>query len=266
LRRDVNTPSGRVAGILRKALTRRAAKLSRVHALFLVAALALLRPSQHADFGHYTFALTWQPGICSTDGGCSRNQPHTPLIGLHGLWASRPQALIARHVPVREWWSRGCDLYSYSDAPPPISPALARSLDAVMPHFRESLLTHEYDKHVRCFGFDPSLFFTTELRMRDAVVASRFGRYLIAMRGRRVARAEVSARFDAAFATRAATSLQLECGRNADGITVLTQLWITIRARALGAFPRSPSFVNAVEKQTNCPATFLVPDWERPHA
>lgn len=235
-----------------------------MHALFIVAALAVLRPAAHGDFGHYTFALTWQPGMCSTDSGCTEDQPRAPLIGLHGLWASRPQSLVDRGVPVTVWWSRGCDIYSHGTAPPPIPASLTSELDAVMPHFRHSLLTHEYDKHVRCFGFDPVLFFTMELRMRAAVVASAFGRYVVGRRGLQTSRRDLDARFDAAFATTQTASLQLQCARDERGRTVLTQLWITIRASALAQFPRAPSFVNAVENQTTCPASFLVPDWTEP--
>lgn len=120
---------------------------------------ATLTPAQHGDFAHYTFALTWQPGFCSTGAGCLSGQPHTALIGLHGLWASRPQALISRGISAPQWWSRGCDYFHHSDRAPRLSQAILEQLRAVMPHLKYSLLTHEYDKHVQCFGFDtrPSL-------------------------------------------------------------------------------------------------------------
>ncbi len=251
-----NTPHRRT-----QALEDSCANDSGVHPVLLVAILALLRPSQHGDFGHYTFALMWQPGICSTEGGCTADQPHATLIGLHGLWASRPRALVAKGVPVRVWWSRGCDYYAYSTAPPPIPAQLRRELDAVMPHFRHSLLTHVSDKHVRCFGFDPALFFSTELAMRYAVVSSGFGRYLVAHRGERVTQSALGARFESAFTTRDRTSLQLQCGRDASGRTVLTQFWITIRSQKLARFPRSGSLMDAIQNQTNCPASFLLPNW-----
>ncbi len=241
--------------------------MKRATVVFLVVALvpaiagATLKPAAHGDFGHYTFALTWQPGICGTGGGCLRDQPHAPWIGLHGLWASRPRALIESGVTDREWWSRGCDYYRHDSSAPPISSGLRRALDAVMPHFRDSLLTHEYDKHVACFGFNATTFFSTELAMRRAVVASAFGRYLVSQAGRNVSHAAVSSQFVSAFSTDKRTSVQLRCERNAAGQTVLTQFWITIRTGEVDRFPSASSLMNALTDQDTCPPVFLVPAW-----
>lgn len=234
-----------------------------VLAFALVAASApgTLKPALHGDFDHYTFALTWQPGICTTDGGCLPDQPRVPLIGLHGLWASRPHGLIEQGITDPQWWSKGCDYYVHSDASPPLGAALRRSLDGVMPHFEHSLLTHEYDKHVQCFGFDPTTFFSTELAMREALVESAFGKYLVARAGHVVTHEAVTAQFDSAFSTRASASLQLQCEQNDTGQVVLTQFWVTIRADAVAAFPRAGSLMDAPTNQDTCPASFLVPAW-----
>ncbi|MGH7736281.1 MAG: ribonuclease T2 family protein [Candidatus Tyrphobacter sp.] len=232
-------------------------KLLALSAILLAASVV---PRFHGDFGHYTFALTWQPGICST-AVCTSAQPHAPLIGLHGLWASRPRTLVVRGVPRETWWSRGCDLYRESVAPPPISPALRARLVAVMPHFAHSLLTHEYDKHVQCFGFDPIAFFSRELAMRSAVARGTFGRYLISQQGRTVPHRDVIRHFYAAFATTHTTSLALECERNSRGREVLAQIWVTIDARRLAEFPRGASLADATTNQDTCPASFLVPSW-----
>jgi ribonuclease I (enterobacter ribonuclease) len=232
--------------------------------MFLLAwILAILAaPAQHGDFGHYTFALTWQPGICSTEEGCRADQPHAPLIGLHGLWASTPTSLAATGVVDPQWWSRGCDYYRHSDEPPSLDPSLLAQLDAVMPHFAHSLLTHEYDKHVQCFGFDPQTFFQTELDMRSEVADSAFGRYLtVTARGHDVRRAAVLRAFTRDFGTDQSSALQLRCGRNRQRRVVLTQLWITLYRDALSRFPRDDSFMNAPIPQHNCPARFNVPDW-----
>ena len=230
-----------------------------------IAALAViaatLRAPLHGDFSHYTFALTWQPGICATGGGCLPGQPRSSLIGLHGLWASRPRALIERGVTDPQWWRKGCDYYAHSSAAPALGNALRRRLDEVMPHFEHSLLTHEYDKHVRCFGFDPTAFFSTELAMRARVAANAFGKYLVASSGHIVAQKAVVARFDSAFSTHASASLQLQCERDDAGRTVLTQFWITIKTSELGEFPRGVSLMNAPTSQDTCPAYFLVPAW-----
>jgi ribonuclease I (enterobacter ribonuclease) len=224
---------------------------------------APLVAARNGDFAHYTFALTWQPGFCSTDGGCLPEQPHTVLIGLHGLWASRPQSLIRRGISAPQWWSRGCDYYHHSDSAPRLPPATLLSLNAVMPRLKDSLLTHEYDKHVQCFGFDPQTFFQTELRMRREVTDSAFGRYLTATaRGQEISRAEVIRAFTRDFGTNQSAALQLRCGRNAQERVVLTQLWITLYRDALSRFPRDDSFMNAPIAQDNCPARFLVPDWQ----
>jgi ribonuclease I (enterobacter ribonuclease) len=225
------------------------------------AVAAPLAPATHADFRYYTFALTWQPGICGTDEGCLADQPKTDLIGLHGLWASLPQTLVDRGVAPQQWWQRGCDYFEHTDAAPPLDGALAQRLGRVMPHFTQDLLTHEYDKHVACFGFDPTQFFTTELAMHDAVVASSFGRYLLQREGAQLSHPAVVAAFAAAFATDAAASLQLRCGHDATGRTVLTQFWITIAADRLSAFPQPGSLIDAPIAQDDCPAAFVLPAW-----
>jgi len=223
---------------------------------------ALLVPAVFGDFDHYTFALTWQPGICSAD--CGSDQPHSPLIGLHGLWPSRPQSLIARNVAEQSWWAHGCDFYHHSDAAPPLSAALEAKLATVMPHFKTSLLTHEYDKHVQCFGFDPTLFFTTELAMRQAVADSPFGKYLVTQTGATVAHADVVAAFEHDFATTDARALNLQCEHDTAGREVLTQVWMTIRTSELGAFPAAVSLTDTPIDQDTCPPTFLIPSWEAP--
>lgn len=222
---------------------------------------APLAAARHGDFGHYTLALTWQPGFCATDGGCLPDQPHATLIGLHGLWASRPQALIRRGISAPQWWSHGCDYFDHSRGAPPLPPATLARLNAVMPHLQDSLLTHEYDKHVQCFGFDTQAFFETELRMRRQVADSAFGRYLtVTARGHDVRRTDVLHAFMRAFDTDRPSSLQLRCGRNVRRRVVLTQLWITLRTDALASFPRA-GLMDAPTPQHNCPAHFQVPDW-----
>ena len=231
----------------------------------LLAAVLALVPAAHAHFDHYTFALTWQPGICQTEEGCLADQPHTPLIGLHGLWASLPPDLSSEGVQTKQWWSRGCDLYQHSGGPPPIDAALAAKLNAVMPHFEHSLLVHEYDKHVQCFGFDPAQFFTGELAMRDAVAASPFGIYLQSHAGRTVTHAEIVTAFTRAFSSVDPTALQLQCGKETGGTIVLTQFWMTIPAAQLGAFPSAQALMAtpADQDEDNCPASFLIPAWQR---
>jgi ribonuclease I len=221
-----------------------------------------LRALRHADFAHYTFALTWQPGFCSTDGGCLPDQPHDVLIGLHGLWASRPRSLIDRGISAPQWWRRGCDYYRHSDRAPRLSAATLQRLRRVMPHLRDSLLRHEYDKHVQCFGFDAQTFFETELRMRRQVLDSAFGRYLtLTVRDQTVRHKDLIDAFVRAFGTDQSAALQLRCGRDEQGQVVLTQLWITLHTEAVSRFPRDGALMNAPIAQDNCPRRFRVPGW-----
>ncbi len=247
-----------------------AAGIVTVTAMASAAPLRLM-PSQYPDFDVYTFALTWQPGICSVDDGpllgpglhdrCSAGQAHTPLIGVHGLWPSMPQALIKANVPVQQWFARGCDLLHHSDEPPALSRNLAAQLATVMPQLSSSLLTHEYDKHVQCFGFDPEQFFATELQMRQAVADSAFGRYLVAHAGGTIARDDAHTAFERAFATTDGRALQLECATDSTGRAILTQFWITLHASAIGAFPSAPALTHTPIDEDGCPEAFFVPSW-----
>lgn len=225
------------------------------------AGAAPLKPARHGDFHHYTFALTWQPGFCASARDCAPDSPRV-LIGLHGLWASRPESLIHHRIAAPKWWARGCDFFHHSNRPPPIAPALRVALLAVMPHLPKSLLVHEYDKHVQCFGFDPNAFFQTELRMRQWIVDSAFGRHLKRqLAGQTVSHAALIEAFKASFHTSDDTALQLRCEHDARHHTVLTQLWITVQADRLQAFPGPAALMQAQQKQDNCPAHFLVPAW-----
>ncbi len=225
-------------------------------------AATVLAPARHGDFAHYTFALTWQPGFCATDGGCAASQPTNVLIGLHGLWASRPQSLIKRGVSAPQWWHRGCDYFHHSDGKPPLSPATRQAIMAVMPHLRHSLLKHEYDKHVQCFEFGAERFFKVALHLRKRVADSAFGHYLKeSARGHRVKRNRIVSAFLHSFGTHNRRALQLRCGMDKHGRHVLTQLWITFHSGAVKSFPRPASLMNAPIPQDNCPAVVYVPGW-----
>jgi ribonuclease I (enterobacter ribonuclease) len=231
--------------------------------LLLALLLAVLAaPPRHADFDHYTFALTWQPGMCETGASqCLPGQPKAPLVGLHGLWASLPRDLAAQGVVDQQWWAKGCDFYQHSSDPPALDAALLSNVELVMPHYQPSLLVHEYDKHVQCFGFDPAQFFATELAMRDAVASSAFGSYLDAQAGHDVKHADVIAQFATSFATNHPTALQLQCAKSNAGEVVLTQFWITIRTDQVNAFPKPISLMDTPTNQDTCPSTFRVPTW-----
>jgi len=227
-----------------------------------------LHPTQHADFGHYTFALTWQPGFCAAKPACLADQPREPLIGLHGLWASRPQALIAADVAPPVWWSKGCDYFgSQPRVAPHMSDATASDLSGVVAHFADPLVTHEYVKHVACFGLDADRFFRAALVMRGRIATSDFGRMLISDTGRTVSKAELLTAFahDRVVASASGTvpelALQFRCEKDQQGHPILAQLWFTVRPDGLNTFPAVQSLMTSPQEQDNCPANFQVPNW-----
>lgn len=237
------------------------AALTRLSALNLMLVLLLTGIAPARNFSSYTFALTWQPGMCQTSGGCRRDQPRTPLIGLHGLWASLPQDLRKRGVVNRQWFAKGCAIYGPSNGAPPLRPELRRKLEALMPHFRSDLLTHEYDKHVKCFALNATRFFETALAMRQAVVSSAFGSYLQQHIGRTVKHADVVNRFTATFHTPVGAALALQCERTSRGF-ILTQIWMIVHANALAVFPHPAAFMDPHLRQDTCPQHFTLPSWK----
>ncbi|WP_434630204.1 ribonuclease T2 family protein [Chromobacterium sp. CV08] len=222
-----------------------------------------LEPARHGDFAHYTYALTWQPGFCATGDGCLPDQPKEELIGLHGLWPSLPQSLIAQKVPVQQWWAKGCAFFPHVNAIPVLPAELRQRLRQTMPQLKDDLLTHEYVKHVQCFGYKAADFFGTALQMREDVVDSDFGRYLLAQAGTVRTREELVEAFAKAFGTDQRRALQLQCGKDARQRNVLTQAWFTIRTDKLDSFPSADSLVDtpAGEYEDNCSEPFLLPKW-----
>jgi len=228
-----------------------------VMALAVSANAKPLVPARHGNFKHYVLALTWQPGFCH-NGSCDSNQSHNVLIGLHGLWASRPQVLINRGIKAPQWWHKGCDYFHHSNRAPNLASETKARLSKLMPQLSHSLLKHEYDKHVQCFGFGAEAFFSKLIKLRNDVADSMFGAYLKDHKGKTVSHNKVRAAFTNAFNTAHSDSLQLRCNRQS-GQAVLSQIWVTIHANRLNQFPASASFMNA--PQDNCPAQFEIPSW-----
>ncbi|MBV1824030.1 ribonuclease T2 family protein [Komagataeibacter oboediens] len=219
--------------------------------------------TRHGDFGHYTLALTWQPGFCTDQHGpsCQPDQPHAPLIGLHGLWASRPSDLVREGLPVTQWWIKGCDIYQHDDTPPQLSPALSKRLSGTVAHTRSSLVTHEYTKHVQCFGMNAERFFTVASTLRDRFAAGPVGRELDHDAGRDISKADVIGSFERTYGTLPERGLQFRCNTDAQGQPILAQLWFTLDPRGLGRFPAASGFLPSPDVQDNCPARFRVPTW-----
>ena len=218
--------------------------------------------TRFGDFDHNTLALTWQPGFCRAGDGCLPDQPHGALLGLHGLWASRPSALVRRGVTERQWRQAGCDdLAPPTDAAPRLSPELGRRLAAVMPHLHPGLLRHEYDKHVACFGFAAETFFAHALLARDAVAFGPFGLWLRDQTGRVVRHADAIRAFARDLHSARPRVVQFRCDRDRAGRVVLTQVWITLRVDGLARFPAPETLADAPVSEDDCPASFGVPGW-----
>lgn len=226
--------------------------------------MALTAP-RHGDFGHYTLALTWQPGFCTGPEGnsCQADQPHTPLIGLHGLWASRPSDLIRAQVPVTTWWRKGCSLYDgeMASAFPTLSDGLSHRLSEVVAHTHSSLVAHEYTKHVQCFGMEGEQFFSVASRLRDRFAELPSAQHLTAEAGTRVTKAELTSQIEADTGPLPERGVQFQCNKTQQGEAVLSQIWFTLKPASLDKFPKTDAFLSSPQMQDNCPSQFLVPQW-----
>ncbi|MEL5848856.1 ribonuclease I [Acidithiobacillus sp. YTS05] len=225
-------------------------------------------------FAHYTFAMLWQPGVCATwtrvGAACDDLTPASRASqqwSLHGLWASRPQQLIASGMEPKTWWQHGCFWFQNQSTAPhdscslpslELSPAVSSELSANMPMRKVCLDRHEYYKHEACFGEKPDPFFQTALRLLGDVNASSFTAYVRDHRGQWVKRNDLLRAYTTAFHLPNAESLELRCessdnhsGHELQGEgTILTEAWITIRANALQEFPRPGAFMAG--RKGNC--------------
>ncbi|GBQ16293.1 ribonuclease T2 family protein [Swaminathania salitolerans] len=228
---------------------------------------------RNTDFSHETLALTWQPGFCTTGKGCMPDQPDTPLIGLHGLWASEPHSLEARGVPVEKWWQNGCALLGERETAPVLDSAMQATLSEIVPHIvpsraspsggASSLVDHEWGKHGACFGYRPGPFFAEAVSLRLRFARSPVGAYLRARQGTLIERDALLGFFRNATGVSHARALQLRCERDDRGRIALTQLWFTLKPDRLDTFPAGESYLEAPHEQGNCPAQFWLKRWEK---
>ena len=228
--------------------------------------LAIQAP-RHGDFKHYTLALTWQPGFCLLHGQntCKSDQPQTPLIGLHGLWASRPSDLIKNHQDVTIWWKKGCSIYADA-APMPTVPALSSGLStrlsSVVAHLPSDLVAHEYAKHASCFGMNAEQFFTVAATLRDRFAALPASTQITAKAGQVISKSELQTLIQTDTGPLPEKGLQFQCNKDSTGRMVLAQLWFTLKPEKLGEFPHASSFISSPWEQDNCPTHFLLPNWD----
>jgi len=222
-------------------------------------------------FQHYTFAMLWQPGVCAAwtrvEPACAGLTPSSRASqqwSLHGLWASRPQKLIASGMEPKTWWEHGCFWFqNQSTAPhdscslPPLelSPSVSEALSENMPMRKVCLDRHEYYKHEACFGEKADPFFQTALRLLGDVNASSFTAYVRDHRGQWVNRNDLIRAYTQAFHLPDGSSLELRCENGKDAAhgregKILTEAWITVRANALQEFPRPQAFMAG--RKGNC--------------
>jgi len=210
-----------------------------------------------SDFAHYTLALTWHPGFCSTRRQPPRECRDASLsLGtadgfvLHGLWPSLPARFAEQGVVRQEWWRQGCFIESprasgsFCRAHPPfhLPKALDQSLDRAMPGRASCLDRYQYAKHAACLALPVDDYFTAAVALRETVNASVFGGFVNQHRGGEVARNALITVFEAAFGEGSGRALRLECGGR--GNRVLTEVRIGIAAERLAAFPAADSMVS----------------------
>lgn len=208
------------------------------------------------DFDHYTLALTWHPGFCTTHSSPPRECREPSLreasqqgFVLHGLWPSLPERFAARGVDRSRWWRDGCFLDepradgSFCRAHPPFDfpGELDDALDAAMPGRASCLDRYQYAKHAACFELPEEEYFAVSLALMEAVNDSAFGAFVALNQGGEVERNELIAAFEAAFGEGTGRALRLECkGR---GNRTLTEVRIGIDAERLDDFPDAGSLV-----------------------
>ncbi|TFH87802.1 ribonuclease I [Billgrantia azerbaijanica] len=230
---------------------------------WLLAPLAAAQPAASAltrlerdDFDHYTLALTWHAGFCTTQSRPPRECREPALhegasrgFVLHGLWPSLPERFAAQGVDRRRWWREGCFLETpradggFCRAHPPFGlPApLADALDDAMPGRASCLDRYQYAKHAACFALAPADYFAASLELQDAVNDSAFGAFVALNQGGTVARNDLIGAFEAAFGQGTGRALRLHCGGR--GNRVLTEVRIAIAADRLDDFPAAESLV-----------------------
>ena len=257
-------------------------RLSKLHLLCLgllfmlsttgtVAAAAT--PADMQDFNHYTFAVMWHPGVCATwtnaGAACKDLSPEAKVNRewtMHGLWASRPQKLMASGMNGPTWWHYGCYWFNPNHALPKDSCAnpalnlptqLHQRLYAHMPMANICLDRHEYYKHVACFGETPEQFFPKELNLLDKLNATSFTAFIRNHRGQWVSRNAILHAFAESFKVKNGDALELRCetpGRHTHETehqgTILTQAWITIHQDKLDEFPAAGSLEEG--RKGNC--------------
>ena len=230
---------------------------------WLLAPLAAAQPVdaplarlERDDFDHYTLALTWHAGFCTTRSRPPRECREPAIYEdashgfvLHGLWPSLPERFAERGVDRRRWWREGCFLErpradgGFCRAHPPFGfkAPLAEVLDDAMPGRASCLDRYQYAKHAACFELAEADYFAAAVALLERVNDSAFGAFVALNQGGTVARNDLIGAFEAAFGADSGRALRLRCdGR---GNRVLTEVRIAIDAERLADFPAAASLV-----------------------
>lgn len=217
--------------------------------------------SSEKSFRHYTLALTWQHGFCATPkdhqpSSCPSEPANAPLIGIHGLWASLPYNLAQKFPPSPTpllWWQKGCALYKEAATLPSLSPQLQKDLARLMPN---TLLIHEYQKHMQCFGMNATEIFHIEESFQARILNSAWGKFLIAHQNQEVSKEILLQEYEKNYGKLPERGLQFRCMKTHDGHSFLTQFWFTLKPDHLIDFPHSSAFLPSLYPQDNCPDHF----------
>ncbi|WP_081949048.1 ribonuclease T2 family protein [Litchfieldella xinjiangensis] len=209
-----------------------------------------------AGFDHYTLALTWHPGFCTTQSNPPRECREPSLhegsqqkFVLHGLWPSLPERFAEQGVDRRQWWGKGCFLErpraqgSFCRVRPAfdLPQGLSSELDAAMPGRASCLDRYQYAKHAACLSLPETAYFELALALLETINASAFVDFVVLNQGGEVNRNALIDAFEAAFGHNTGRALRLECrGR---GNRTLTEVRIGIAAERVQAFPAADSLV-----------------------
>lgn len=212
---------------------------------------------QGEGFDHYTLALTWHPGFCTTHSRPPQECRDTQIrqqsgqgFVLHGLWPSLPERFARDGVDRAQWWREGCFLEqpraegSFCRAHPPfdLPEPLDGALDEGMPGRASCLDRYQYAKHAACLGLPVEAYFAASLALLEEVNASPFVDFVAINQGGDVNRNELIGAFEAAFGAGSGRALRLECrGR---GNRQLSEVRIGIAADRLAEFPAAQSLVS----------------------
>ena len=246
-------------------------RISTILAAVFMCGMALPAETEESS---YVLALSWQPAFCESDNGAGKTECRWLDVGdwaashftLHGLWPTADRNGDGRMdvaddyclPPESRARAVALDKSDWRNLPAVTLPSdLQQRLSVVMPGTASRLERHQWIKHGTCSGLSAPRYFAAGVALTEAVAGTELGSFISARMGEDVARGDVLAALAAEFGKSSTRALQLIC-RKDEGVSVLSELRLRLRANAVEA-PLSPrSFDTAKEAKGNCPARFRV--------